>query len=275
MDDAVYVPEEGGRYRIAFAADGSVSVEAGCNQASGELSLFDPPRLQFATLAATLQLCEPGSISGRFLKELQWVRSYVYQDGHLHLATMADGSIITFAPLPKREAAATVAGLTLVSEDPDTLRSVILGRLLGAYAVESGIGVSDAEIERYLKQMDQTLKNDLGDRYTDPSTLSPEEQQEALSMRQRMANALIRGWKINRSLYEKYGGRVVYQQMGLEPLDAYRQFLEDAQSMGRFSIREAELEAAFWSVFSDEQRHDFMPEDSARQAFDKPIWEQD
>jgi hypothetical protein len=33
--------------------------------------------------------------------QFQWVRSYVLENGNLFLATMADGSIIEFEPLPE------------------------------------------------------------------------------------------------------------------------------------------------------------------------------
>ncbi|MEE4384057.1 MAG: hypothetical protein V2J02_18815, partial [Pseudomonadales bacterium] len=87
--------------------------------------------------------------------------------------------------------------------------------------------------------------------------------------------ALIRQWKTNRALFEDYGGRVIYQQLGPEPLDAYRCFLEDASAAGRFSIRDAKLEAAFWSYFRDGERHDFMRSGShdATRVFALPPWE--
>jgi hypothetical protein len=46
-----------------------------------------------------MAMCSPGSLADRYLAEFQWVRSYVMKDGHLFLATMADGSIIEFEPV--------------------------------------------------------------------------------------------------------------------------------------------------------------------------------
>lgn len=40
------------------------------------------------------------------------------------------------------------------------------------------------------------------------------------------------------SLYEAYGGRIIYQQLGPEPLDACRQYLEERQKAGDFRIDE-------------------------------------
>ena len=41
-----------------------------------------------------------------------------------------------------------------------------------------------------------------------------------------MAQWMVGPWKFNRELYRQYGGMVIWQQAGIEPLDAYKQFLE-------------------------------------------------
>ena len=38
-------------------------------------------------------------------------------------------------------------------------------------------------------------------------------------MKRQMAQQFVRAWKINKALYEKYGGRVIFQQAGVEPLE--------------------------------------------------------
>ncbi len=274
MNDTVSTPEEGGRYRLVFGIDGSVAVEAGCNRASGRLAVFDPPRLQFTELAGTRAMCAPGSLSERFLAELVWVRSYVYRNDHLHLATMADGSIIEFAPLPPAEATATVGALSLVTEDVDALRSIILTRLLDDYAAARDISASEAETGAYLARMDQQLREDLGADYDDGSSLTAEERAEVDRMRRTMAESVIRNWKVNAALHRQYGGRIIYQQLGPEPLDAYLALLRGAQAANRFAINRPELAQAFWAFFTDDERHSFMPpgsDDEAR-AFTMPPW---
>ena len=87
----------------------------------------------------------------------------------------------------------------------------------------------------------------------------------------------MRSWMVNKALYERYGGRIIYQQLGPEPLDAYLAFLEEAQESGRFSLGRSELEATFWAFFHDEERHSFMAagsEDEDR-AFTTPPWADD
>jgi para-nitrobenzyl esterase len=48
-----------------------------------------------------MAICPPGSLHDRFIGDLGYVRSYVLKDGHLFLATMADGSILQFEPVPR------------------------------------------------------------------------------------------------------------------------------------------------------------------------------
>lgn len=96
------------------------------------------------------------------------------------------------------------------------------------------------------------------------------------AMRRAMAGGIIRQWKINKALYDQYGGRIIYQQLGPEPLDAYRAFLRQRAADGAFAIRDPAIETSFWRYFTDDSIHDFMTPggaDAAR-AFTIPPWEQ-
>jgi hypothetical protein len=88
-----------------------------------------------------------------------------------------------------------------------------------------------------------------------------------------MARSIIRQWKINRQLYGEYGGRVIYQQLGPEPLDAYRVFLEEQQRVGAFTIVDESLETSFWQYFTDDTRHTFFEKGSEAGALEQPPWE--
>ena len=89
-----------------------------------------------------------------------------------------------------------------------------------------------------------------------------------------MAAAFIRQWKINRALYQQYGGRIIFQQGGPEPLDAYRKFLEEQRAHGDFVIVNKELERAFWRYYLNDAMHTFYPAGSKdeAQAFETPPW---
>jgi len=75
-------------------------VRADCNLGTGSWTSESAGQLQFGEIAATQALCPPGSLHDRYMAQFPWVRSYVTKDGGLFLATMADGSIIEFEPMP-------------------------------------------------------------------------------------------------------------------------------------------------------------------------------
>jgi hypothetical protein len=51
-------------------------------------------------------------------------------------------------------------------------------------------------------------------------------------MKRQIAQQFVKSWKINKALYAQYGGRVIFQQAGVEPLDAYRDFLKEQEKKG-------------------------------------------
>ena len=98
MDDNTYKPDDPSRYTLSFGTDGSMNVLADCNRGKGSWTSESGSQLQFGPIAATMAMCPPESLHDRYLSQFEWVRSYVMKDGHLFLATMADGSIIEFEP---------------------------------------------------------------------------------------------------------------------------------------------------------------------------------
>ncbi|EED36180.1 hypothetical protein NOR51B_2128 [Luminiphilus syltensis NOR5-1B] len=274
MNDTISHPTADGDYRLIFGVDGSVSVTAGCNRGSGSLTDWRPPRLEFSQFASTRAHCGPSSLSDRFLSELGWVRSFVYDNHRLYLATMADGSILEFKPVPDAVATATVEGISIITTDPDSLRSIILTQLLDRYALENNIVARDADINRYIAQKDKRLKEMLGSDYEDTAKLDEGEREEVERIQRSMAESMIKNWKTNKALYEQYGGRVVFQQLGPEPMDAYRLFLAGQEQQGRFSIHSTDLASAFWAFFEDDERHSFYTTEKLDEAgvFDNPPW---
>ena len=63
------------------------------------------------------------------------------------------------------------------------------------------------------------------------------------------APMIIKPWKLNKSLYEQYGGHIRFQQFGLEAAGAYRAFLEEQESKGAFKIINKDDEVSFWKNF--------------------------
>lgn len=102
MDDSEWVPDDPSMYTLAFGTDGSVRIVADCNRGTGSYVSESPGQLRFGVIAATQALCPPPSLHDVYMKQFEWVRSYVFEGGHLFLATMADGSIIEFQPAAAR-----------------------------------------------------------------------------------------------------------------------------------------------------------------------------
>ena len=99
MNDTVHQPRDASRYTLSFRADGRAAIRADCNRGTAHWRSDAPAHVELGAIATTRALCPPGSISERFLAQLQWVRSYVLEDEHLFLATRADGSIIELEPI--------------------------------------------------------------------------------------------------------------------------------------------------------------------------------
>jgi hypothetical protein len=170
-------------------------------------------------------------------------------------------------------APAEVLGEPVPNTEPAEVREIIITRLLDEYAAERDIRAEPAEIDALF---DKIRRDMAASGLTTGDDLTPEEQAEVDAMRLDMARTLIRQWKISKALHEQYGGRIIYQQLGPEPLDAYRAFLRQRQAGGAFAIRDQAIEASFWRYFTDESIHDFMAPGGADEAraFAVPPWEQ-
>ena len=166
---------------------------------------------------------------------------------------------------------AVVLGEHVNAADTDELRAAVLTPLLDRYAAERKIEVAEADIDAFVDTLERGLR---AEGLTAEDSLTPEEQADVSTMRRDMGQAMIRQWKINQALYEQYGGRIIYQQLGPEPLDAYRRFLEERQAAGDLRIEDAEQAKDFWRYFRDDGLHDFMQPGSveAETAFSRPPW---
>jgi hypothetical protein len=167
--------------------------------------------------------------------------------------------------------AATVLGEDIYTNDPAEMRDILLTRLFNRYAEENAITVSDAEIDAFVDEMRRGMR---ARGLTAEDDLTPEEASQAEQMHRDMGRAMIRQWKLNRALYRQFGGRIISQQLGPEPLDAYRHYLEQRQAAGAFTIYNKDSEDIFWGYFTDDALHDFYKPGSIEeaQAFKTPPW---
>jgi len=170
---------------------------------------------------------------------------------------------------PSLPVAGHVLGTVIHTQDAEELRYVVLKELTDRYAASKGLEVTQAEREAYVAHVREALSKD-------PAVASTlgDETAEDQAARLEIAGAFILQWKINRALYQQYGGRIIFQQGGPEPLDAYRKFLEERQAAGDFSIEDPALAAEFWRYYRDGSIHSFFEPGSAEEAkaFADPPW---
>jgi len=168
---------------------------------------------------------------------------------------------------PRLPAVATVLGQSVHTRDAEEVRYVVQKRLSDRFAEQQGITVAQNEIDAYVRQVDQALRRD-GIRPAGADT--PEDR----AAREEIAGAFIRQWKVNRALYQRYGGRIIFQQGGPEPLDAWRRFLEEGQARGDFTLLDQSMAPGFWRYFVTDAIHSFYKPGSADEAraLDTPPW---
>lgn len=86
----------------------------------------------------------------------------------------------------------------------------------------------------------------------------------------RMAEHFVLGWKVDRALYARHGGVVIFQQANpFEPVGAYRAELEAQEQAGRFAIVDPALRKQFWHYYTD-MGHNEIPADA--DDFAVPWW---
>lgn len=85
-------------------------------------------------------------------------------------------------------------------------------------------------------------------------------------------SAIILSFKVHRSLYQTYGGRVLLSGFGAEPIGAIESYLKERERRGAFKIQDPELEQAFWEAMKRPDRAGVEGE-KAREAFEIPPWE--
>jgi heat shock protein HslJ len=210
---------------------------------------------------------------------------------------------------PAQPLAGRVLGQAVHTRDAEELRFYVLRVLTGRFAAVEGITVTKAEVDAFVASTAAALARDRAEAVERRDTLKRELATGKLSAdrkaqvereiagaeqliadlapssgaaaagerqaRAEIAAAFIRQWKINGALQRKYGGRIIFQQAGPEPLDSTRRFLEAAQAAGDFTIADPALEKRFWAYYRDDARHSFYKPGSREEqaAFTTPPWQ--
>ena len=214
---------------------------------------------------------------------------------------------------PEDPVVAEVLGMQIRTKDPVEMQSVIGEKIFQEYAKQNKIVASQEDIDRYMALMAQFMRDDRKRRATrrvevqqqlkagslpaeqtkqlqsELATLeelhkealaedsgNKQEKDEVLKVQQAMTKSIIEQWMINKALYQQYGGRIIRQQMGPDPVDAVYDFLKEQQKKGAFKILNKSFDEFFWEYFVNENKHCFYEQGSEeeRRAFDKAPWQQ-
>ncbi|MFA7257648.1 MAG: hypothetical protein WC047_08755 [Kiritimatiellales bacterium] len=204
---------------------------------------------------------------------------------------------------------AIVLGKKITTGDKGKLDGLIFGALLQQYAKENKIEPTQEELDAFVSKTEELKKQSQVEFEADRERLQKELQSSSLSDRDRkekeselqtiesilksthemkeqtkgmedrmrpvkrqMAQQFVKSWKINKTLYAKYGGRVIFQQAGVEPLDAYRDFLREQEKKGAFQIFDKQYEGGFWRYFTNDAMHSFYKKEDGAKFINTPWW---
>jgi heat shock protein HslJ len=78
------------RYTLQLGEDGRTLLRADCNTGGGSYSVKSGNEIAFGPIALTRMACAEGSLSSRFVQELERATTYFTRDGDLYLELPAD-----------------------------------------------------------------------------------------------------------------------------------------------------------------------------------------
>jgi hypothetical protein len=81
----------------------------------------------------------------------------------------------------------------------------------------------------------------------------------------------VKQWKVNQELFREFGGRIIFQQAGWEPIDAYRALLDRYKAEKRFVVNDPLLQEAVYRYF--QHKFVYADEKKAKFYFERPYWE--
>lgn len=87
------------------------------------------------------------------------------------------------------------------------------------------------------------------------------------------AGLFVQNWKLFKSLYQTYGGRVAAQKFCPIPIDACIAFLKEEKGKGHFTIFDPELEKEFWEKLSAKPFPSvILDQEKVDQVMSQPYW---
>jgi heat shock protein HslJ len=95
-DNSVWEPADPANYTVQFAADGTVAIQADCNQVQGSYT-SDDSSLSITLGPSTMAACGPQSIADQFLAQLGGAAITFFQNGRLFIDLLADSGTMQFS----------------------------------------------------------------------------------------------------------------------------------------------------------------------------------
>jgi len=156
------------------------------------------------------------------------------------------------------------AAQKLSDDEARRLTGKIFGHLRQRYMDRHKIIATRDEIQQFVDAMRRLSPTD-----DDASEARKKDDQLGFHA---IGEQFVKGWKLDRALYKKYGGAVIFQQANpFEPVGAYRGFLEEMEKAKVFEIYDPDNRQKFWHYFV--RQHPFqVPAKDVN--FDKPWWMQ-
>jgi len=127
------------------------------------------------------------------------------------------------------------------------------------------------ELSKQLAEDNKIRDADMRERFGEESVVKLHQRLE--QSERKSSERWVASWKMNKALFQKYGGRVIFQQAGIEPIDAYRDYLKDIREKGGLEV----LKPRYADVFDEFERyldmgHNYLNEPGDT-FFDRPYWE--
>ncbi len=191
----------------------------------------------------------------------------------------------------------------LLQARAEKLADVVQARLLVAYAKRFRLEPTEAEIQPLLHSLQETSRNteeamrktrerrleEIQAKLKAPDLSAADRERLTADLAQwekfptkldtsaedrKFMGLLVESWKIQRSLYQRYGGRVLISSFGPTAIDALKKFLQEEEKLGSFKIFDPELRAAFWATFADKTGGRGLAQGrSADEVFATPPWQ--
>ena len=136
-----------------------------------------------------------------------------------------------------------------------SLRQRAMKAALERFVVEHKVQATDEDLAAYGKWNEEFQRRegraDAGRPVTEAQAAS----------RKRVWSQWIAGFKANKALYDKYGGRVGLTKFGPEPIGAIEALLRERVKAGDLVIADAALAKEFWSWYASQPRRAARPEE--------------